>query len=1376
MSLRLRDFYVILIIAFLDIPPGKAYTLNIRLTSRSESQKSGGLHMLSRFSVKKPYTVVVAVVLVILLGIVSVTKMNTDLLPSMNLPYAIVMTTYVGASPEAVEETVTKPIEQSMATVSNIKNVSSVSRENASVVVLEFEETTNMDSVSLEMRENLDQIKGYWDDTIGNPIIMKLNPDMLPVLVAAVDVDGLSAAETTDYIEDNVQPNIESIDGVARVSSSGGVTESVEVRINQEKLDAANQKVKDAINGKFQEEEQKLDDAQAELNDGKAELESGKKELESGQNQAASQIGQGSGQLSQAQSELTKNAAEIDVQLQNLESKQAELDSQAKILTETENKLNETVEKLTEAKSGLTQAAEGKAKLEEAITQIADQIKQLEDQIAALSPQKPDSMTEEEWQKTLEDLTSAKEQLAAQKAELEQQLQAIVSQLENLDEDTINTGLAAANKGLEEIAKAKAELSAGQQQLDAGKQKLQEVKQQIQAGQSQMTSAQIQLETQKILASVQLGSASSKIAMGSSQLEAAQTQLDSGREQLDNAKEQAQDKADLNTILTTDMVKGILTAENFSMPAGYVTEEKKDFLVRVGDKVQDVESLGDLVLLDLGLDGLASIRLSDVADITVTDDSSEVYAKINGNPGVMLSIEKQTGYSTGDVTDKILDRMESLEKENEGLHFTTLMNQGIYIDMVVSSVLENMIYGGILAILVLFLFLRDIKPTFVIACSIPISVVTALVLMYFSGVTLNIISLSGLALGVGMLVDNSIVVIENIYRMRSEGVHARKAAVEGARQVAGAIVSSTLTTVCVFAPIVFTEGITRQLFVDMGLTIAYSLAASLVVALTLVPMMSAGLLKRAEAKHSPFLEKVQNAYGQSIRFVLHHKIWVLLGALILFLGSMYISVKKGTEFFPSMESTQASMTVTTEKGTPLGDTAAKADEVIDKISDIEDIETIGAMAGGSAMSLGGSSTNEVTMYLVLKEDKKLSSEKLEKEILKRTKDVKGCEVTVSTSNMDMSAMGGSGIQVEIKGKELETLQEIATDLASRVEKIEGTQNVDDGLEETDAQYKIIVDKAKAMRNNLTVAQVFQEVNKKLAEATKATTVSTAAKDYDVYVRSEKDESLTREQLEDITISTTNAEGETKEIKVGDIADFEESVSPQSITRDSQSRYMSVTAEVASGYNIGLIGNEVQKIVDDYETPEGYTLEMKGEDETINEAMGQLMQMLALALVFMYLIMVAQFQSLLSPFIIMFTIPLAFTGGFLGLIISDKPVSIVAMVGFVMLSGIIVNNGIVLVDYINQLRKEGMEKREAIAQAGRARLRPIVMTALTTILGLVTMAMGMGMGADMVQPMAIVTIGGLIYGTLLTLFVVPCIYDILNRRHYKKDEERLVDEE
>ena len=1335
--------------------------------------------MLSRYSVKKPYTVVVAVVLVLILGVVSFTKMNTDLLPSMDMPYAMVMTTYPGASPETVEQTVTRPIEQSMATVSNITNVSSVSSENASVVILEFSEDANMDSVTLEMRENLDQIKGYWDESVGNPMIMKLNPDMLPVFVAAVDMDGLTAPQTTDYVENHILQEMESIAGVARVSVSGGVTEQIRVELQQDKIDGLNQKVQDAINGKFAGEEQKLQDAQKQLEEGQAQLESGRQQLESGQQAAAGQIGQGSAQLSQAKEQMQAGLQEISAQLQTLEEKQAELEKQGEVLTASRAPIEAMLKELTAAKNEYYQAAAGKQELENTIAQLETQIATATESIAQLESQLEQAQTPEEQQElqnAIGKMNAQLDSLNMAKTEAQAQLQTLNEGLALMDIEVINKGIEEANSGLSQIAQAQAQLDAGLAQITQGKEKLNQAREQLESGKSQMSAAEVQLETQKILAAVQMSSAAAKIEVSTSQMQAAQSQIDAGKEQLDAAKEQIQEQTDLHTILTQDMIKGILAAENFAMPAGYVQEDKEDYLVRVGEKVQDVDTLKDLVILDLGLEGLEPIKLSDVAEIQVTDDSSEVYAVINGNPGVMLTIEKQTGYSTGEVTDKILDRMESLEQEEKGLHFTTLMDQGIYIDMVIQSVMQNMIYGGILAVLILFVFLRSVRPTFVIACSIPISVVAALVMMYFSGVTLNIISLSGLALGVGMLVDNSIVVIENIYRMRNEGVPARKAAIEGAKQVAGAITSSTLTTVCVFAPIVFTEGITRQLFVEMGLTIAYSLAASLLVALTVVPMMSAGLLQKTEEKQSRFLDKLQEGYSQLILKALHHKTWVLLGALGLFLLSAVLSISKGTEFFPSMESTQVTMTITTEKGTPLEETAAKSNEVMEKISDIKDIESIGAMASGSSMMSGESNTNTVTMYLVLKEEKTLNNAQLEKEIKKRTKDVKDCEIQISTDSMDMSALGGSGINIQISGKELDELQSIAKDLAKKLEGIKGTQNVSDGLEDADAEYEVIVNKEKAMEYNLTVAQVFQAINKELAEAASATTISTAAKDYEVYVESDAKETMTRESIGKIPVEYTDSEGKKGEVLVGELAEFKDSFTPQAITREDQSRYVSVSAEIATGYNIGLVSQKVQKMLDDYHMPEGYRGQMTGEDETINEAMGQLMLMLVLALVFMYLIMVAQFQSLLSPFIIMFTIPLAFTGGFLGLLLTGKPVSIIAMIGFVMLSGIIVNNGIVLVDYINQMRKEGMEKYAAIAKAGKDRLRPIIMTALTTVLGLVTMAMGLGMGGDMVQPMAIVTIGGLLYGTLLTLFVVPCIYDILNHKSYQKDEKRLEDKE
>lgn len=1343
--------------------------------------------MLSRLSVKKPYTVVVAVVLIIILGVVSFTKMNTDLLPSMNLPYAIVMTTYQGANPETVETVVTKPVEQSMATVSNIENVSSVSRENMSLVVLEFAETANMDSATIEMRENLDQISSFWDDSVGKPIIMKLNPDMMPIMVAAVEIDGLSDTEVTDYVSNNIEPELESIAGVASVTTTGTITESVDVLIQQDKIDAMNEKVKDALKGTFAEKEEELEDAQAELEDAKTELEDGKAELDSGKEEAASQIGEGAAKLNEAQAQLIEGKQEIEDGLKQLEEKQAELDEGKKSLEKNEKEARDGLQQLKQTKSmleqlpgAITTLSDEKTKLETTLAQTQEGIRQIE---AALQMD-PDNA---ELQKQLEELKGIEatlpqgiDDITGKIEESQGALDSIVAALEAASPEdalaTVETQIGNVEDGLIKVTEGKQQLEDGQEKLDEGKAKLEAAKEQLDSGQGQINSGITELNTKQILASIEMSIAGAKIDSGTSQLEDGQEQLDSGKEQLEDAREEALKNSDLNNILTSDMVKGILAAENFSMPAGYLTEEGTEYLVRVGDKLQDVDYIQDLVVLDLGLDDLAPIKLSDVADVAVHNDSSEIYANLNGNPGVMLSIEKQTGYSTGDVTDRILERFEELKTENTDLGVSVLMDQGIYIDLVVNSVLQNMIFGAILAILILLFFLKDIRPTFVIGCSIPISVVTAVVLMYFSGVTLNIISLSGLALGIGMLVDNSIVVIENIYRLRNEGMSARKAAVAGAAQVAGAIAASTLTTVCVFAPIVFTEGITRQLFVDMGLTIAYSLLASLVVALTLVPMMSAGLLRKTKAKSTPMLDKIQNGYGSLLKVALRFKPIVLILAVVLLVGSMVLSLAKGTAFMPEMESTQVSMTVSMDKERSFEELTSAADEVIASIEGLEDIESIGAMAGGSMVSsMMGGSSNSVSMYLVLREDRELSNEALERELLDRTKGI-DCEVEVETSSMDMSALGGSGISIQIKGKELDTLQKLSSEVADIVKKVPGTVEVSDGLEDTDKEYRVVVNKGKAMEYGLTVAQVFQDVNKHLAEASSATTLSTATKDYSVYVRTETDEEMTREQLSNMKLSYTNKEGEEKKIRLKRIADFEEAVSPQSINRDAQSRYMSVTAQLDTGYNIGLVSADVEAALKDYELPAGYTMEMQGEDETIKDAMGQLMLMLLLAVVFMYLIMVAQFQSLLSPFIVMFTIPLAFTGGFMGLIVSDSEVSVIAVIGFVMLSGIIVNNGIVLVDYINQLRKEGMAKKAAIVEAGKARLRPIVMTALTTILGLSTMAMGLGMGADMVQPMAIVTIGGLIYGTILTLFVVPCIYDMLNRKNYKKDEARLEDEE
>lgn len=1273
--------------------------------------------MLSKFSVKKPYTVVVAVVLVIILGFVSFSKMTVDLLPSMNLPYAIVITAYPGASPEEVEQTVTKPIEQTMATVSNIKNISSSSRENASTVMLEFDQTANMDSVTIEMRESLDQISGYWPDTIGNPMIMKLNPTMMPVMVAAVSADGDDAAAASKAIQEKVIPEIESIEGVASVTESGTVEETVEVTVNPEKVKKLNDDVKANLDSKFQEADQALKDA-------KAKVESGKAALTKGQKAAAKQMGAAEAEISKKSAELSQGQLEVNAKISELNLAKAQLDSKKAELAAKELEL-------TTAKKALESL---KAKGHEVQTAL---------------------------EKLLEDIKVNGE--TQEKADKKKELETQVKQL-NLYDSTMKQ----LNDGLAQIAAGKKQMAQAERQITEGRKALETMKAQLAKGAVSLAEARGQMSSAQVQAAAQLSAGTSQLAIGEQTISGKQAELDS-------AKEQAYQGADMEHILTVDMVKTLLTAENFNMPAGYVKEEGIDYLIRVGDKFRDIDSLKNLVLVNM--EGIDPVKLSDVADVVQVNNADEIYAKINGNAGVMLSIQKQTGYSTGDVSKRVLEKFKSLEKENPKLNLITLMDQGVYIDLIIDSVLQNLLFGAVLAVLILLAFLKNIRPTFVIACSIPISLMAAIVMMYFSGVTLNVISLSGLALGVGMLVDNSIVVIENIYRMRNEeGASAKKAAIKGARQVSGAIMASTLTTICVFAPIVFTQGITRQLFVDMGLTIAYSLLASLLVALTVVPMMSAGLLKKTEEKDGRMIDKLQSFYAGTLRKALKWKAFVLLAAVALLVLSGVLAMSRGTAFMPEMESTQISLSLETEEGTSLADTAKVADDVMERLLKIDDIENIGAMASsGSMMGMGNASTNQIELYAILKEDKKLSNDELKKRIEKDTEGING-ELTVHMSNMDMSALGNSGVVVRVTGRDMDELQRIAKDIAKIIKDVKGTQNISDGMEEMTGELRVIVDKEKAIAHNLTVAQVYQQISAKVAEAKTATTLSTDTKDYDVFVMNRSDEEMKREDVRNMSVTAKKQDGTEEEVALKDIAAFEDAVGLQSISRENQNRYINVTAEIKDGDNIGLVSNRVKDALKGYEAPEGYEVEMAGEDETIMEAMTELLKMLGLAIVFMYLIMVAQFQSLRSPFIIMFTIPLAFTGGLFGLFFSGSPVSVIAMVGFVMLSGIIVNNGIVFVDYTNQLMESGMERREALVEAGKTRLRPIIMTALTTILGLSTMALGIGSGADMVQPMAIVTIGGLIYGTILTLYVVPCIYDLFHKKEKARLKDTIEDEE
>lgn len=1344
--------------------------------------------MLPKLSVKKPMTIFVAVIVVIVLGIVSVFKMTPDLLPNMDFPYAIILTTYPGQTPETVESVVTKPLEQSLSTIDGVKTITSTSSDNYSMLTLEFEDGTNMDTATVDMRCNLDTIKDAWPDGVGSPYLMKINPNMMPVAMVAVDYDGYDTVQISDYVNNELKNQLEGIDGVASVSTKGIVTQKENVIISQTKIDALNAKINDALNDKFGDAEKKISDAKKELQDNISKAEQGSDTIEQSINDLNSQQEEVAKQLADAQGKAQSGYTEI------LNAKMQLLDQQ--------QSLTATKQTLTIAYQTLTQIKEKLDSLQDEKVQLTQQIETFEkiynDYKDALSKLANPDLTDEQLAQVRAILAKIDEELdkyGFPKEELEERLNNAKNALTNVDKAITQT--VEALKGLdtteEKLDDTIAEIADKISQVDGGITQIAAAVKGLDNNTVSVNQALSEIEKQQSLAAYQLSGGLSALNTKQSEVNSALTQLNSAQEELKSAsdelsdqKDKAKKAADMTNTVTISNVSNILTAQNFSMPAGYVSDDENiKYLVRVGDKIDGDKEMQSLALFDTGIDGIGVVKLSDVADVFIADDSDEVFTKINGNSGVVFSFSKQSDAATATVSENISKKLNSLTQENEGLHFTTLMDQGDYIDIIINSVLQNLLMGAVLAIIILYLFLRDIKPTLIVALSIPISVIFALVLMYFSGVTLNMISLSGLAIGVGMLVDNSVVVIENIYRLRNLGVPPVKAALNGAKQVAGAIASSTLTTICVFFPIVFIEGLTRQIFMDMALTITYSLLASLIVALTLVPAMGQRMLRKVKpVKHGMF-DKMLGGYEKSIRFVLKHRAIALIAAVVLLFGSMFGAVARGFSFMPNMASTELSVTVSLDDSATMDDTIDAAQNLLDTLSEYDEFETVGVMTGSttSLMGLTGSVSSSdadkgsVMAYAVFKDDKVKNSESISKEIEAELQSIDGdVVVSGSSSSSSMSAMlGNDGVSIKLYGDDLKTLQNTAKDMAEKLAAVDGIDETDNGIGATSGEIKVTVDKTKAAKKSLTVAQVYKQIAAAITSETTSSTLTNSGKDLDVVVIKDENSDVTKNNIKDIKLTYTDKEGNEKTTKLSEVAEISDSESMNSITRSDQKRYIKVSGTLKDGYTNTDVSNKAKALFDDYKLPDGCSIEYSGSNESTMEAVNQMLLMMLLGVILIYLIMVAQFQSLKSPFIIMFTIPLAFTGGFLGLLITGFDVSVVALLGFVMLCGIIVNNGIVLVDYINNLRLEGKKRREAIVEAGKTRMRPILITAITTVLGLSTMALGIGTGSEIMQPIAIVCIGGLLYATIMTLYIVPVIYDILSKKELRKVSESDLEE-
>ena len=1361
---------------------------------------------MEKFSVKKPFTILVMVVAIIILGFVSLSGMTTDLLPKMSLPYLLVITTYPGASPEKVESSVSEPVESALGSISGVKNVYSMSYENYGIVELEFADGTDMDSAMVKVSSALDSVKSALPEECGSPNIMEISMDMMASVYLAASYEGKDIQETSRFVEDTLIPYLERQEGVTSISDIGIVENSISVDLNQDKIDVLNEKILAKTNDAFADAVDQLNDAKKQLLESEQKLADSTQELVDGQKD----IDDGRTKLDDAQKEL-------DEQKEKLEDAKDSLEDQKK---DTENKLataSQALDQLNALQTDLLTLQAQEESLKATITQIEKSL--------------------EEQRKTTNDIPDVV-------AGLDQMITVLTSSLMNLtdrDSADVNTvldasipGMRLSGLGIDETAwdtltpegrkellqktaagyQTQKALLSGYKDYVSSLNSLQVEKAGVQAAVSAAEAelkksgvSYTDIEKAKIEAAAGFGAASAQISSGQSALNSAQTTLDSNKESLDSAQDQITEgwdsiadakkqladgwdqyhtslenfevqkaealrNANADQLVNMQTLSQLIYAQNFAMPAGYLDDaEDNSWLLKIGSNYESVDDLSNIVLTNI--EDIGDVRLCDVADITVIDNADDSYARLNGQSAVVLSVFKSSTSGTNEVSKNIAAAISELEEQYPGLSVLTLMDQGDYITMIINGVLQSMIVGAALAILILALFLKDVKPTIVVAVSIPLSVLTALILMYFTDISLNMMSLSGLALGIGMLVDNSIVVIENIYRLRSKGVGAARAAVQGTRQVAGAIIASTLTTVCVFLPMVFTAGTVRELMMPISLTIIFTLAASLLIAMTVVPAAGSTLLRNSKEKKHPFFDKVQDIYGKMLAFCLKVKVVPLTIAIGLLVYSIWAVMRMGIVMIPDMTSNQIEISVQMPEDTDKEECYKRADQVLDAMTTIDGIGDVGAMAGGDTTLVASSSgmsdsTYDQFTFLVLTENENAGKEEVNRicrEIEERTADI-DCELTISTGMSEMSTMMGSGLSVKVYGDDLDTLTKITQDICDLAATIPGYENISNGQEEPDQVIRLVLDKDAAMRKGLTVAQIFSELNGKLTESTDAATVTIDGEDMKIVVKDGR-EPLTRENLLDYNfeIQTTDDNGNTvtEDHPLSEFATLKLEDGVQSINRENQSRYMTVTATVAEGSNATLLSRELQPLIDAYELPDGYTIDTAGESDMVNQMVIQMSKVLLLGLALIYLVMVAQFQSLLSPFIVLFTVPLAFTGGLIGLLLMNEPLSVMGMMGFVVLLGTVVNNGIVFVDYANQLRMGGLERREALIATGKTRMRPILMTALTTILAMVSLLFGDDLSSQMSKGMAIVVAGGLAYATLMTLFIIPVMYDILFKR-------------
>ena len=1277
---------------------------------------------MEKFSVKKPFTVLVAVIMVLMLGFVSISNMQTNLLPDVNTPYLMVVTVYPGASPERVESEVSDVMQNALGTVAGVEKVTATSAENYSLLLMQFSDDTDMNSAMVKVSNKVDQTTASLPSSCLTPSIIEYSLNMNAFMTVAVSREGSDVYDLSEFVSDTLVPYVERKGGVSSVSTNGLIEKMVQVQLSQEKIDAINEKLLEVI-------DVQLADARKQLESAEAQIEAGRKEYNRQFKNYSNTV---SDTMMQEMSGQVGDAIEV-------------VRKQAQALLDSVNQLIAVVQE---------------PEIQQAMIDVRDGLQRVMDKFNETGMKDIDSLIEivTELRDITDKLTGALQQLqqrlntesgteGSTAADLADDLQ--VQQSLNTVYNTLNDVI----KAMDDVPGLTKTFSDAIGNFS---------QQQMQAYMKFTEAREMLNEYEKQLA------------------EAKQTYAD--------AEEKAMASSDVSKLLDIDTLAQLIYAQNFSMPAGYVKDSSgKSWLLKVGEEYDSIEDISGALLLHV--DGFGDVRLSDVADVEVIDNAEASYTRLNGERAAVLKIYKGATSSASEVSDNCLSAFQELEAQYDGLHVVVLSNQGNYITIIVKSILSSMVIGAALAIIVLAIFLRDVKPTLVVGFSIPLSVLFAVVLMYFTGMDLNVMTLAGLSLGIGMLVDNSIVVIENIYRLRGRGVPAARAAVQGAKQVGMSVVASTLTSVCVFLPVVFSSSIVKSLMQPMSLCIGYCLMASLIVALTVVPAAASTVLKKAEPKQLKWFDKIQDKYAKSLEWCFRHRALPLLAAVVLLAFCGWRVFSMGVELLPTITSNEAIVTLSTTKDLSKEDSYAIAGKAVEAMLEVDHVEEVGIttdtrVAGMDIGQLGLPTTitdllnaaNSYGTYQVnVMLDESLSSSEIEtarQALEDALSGIEDCTAKVEISGMqELTSQLASGLSVKIYGADAETLSQLSEKVVDIVNDTEGFANATNGLGSGDATINLHIDRDKVRSYGLTVAQVYQQIAAKLTTTTTAQTpVTVDGSTMSVQISNNLDP-VTKENMMDITFETTvmSADGTTSTgtCTLADMATWDTGSAPDSITSEDQTQYVSVTADTLDGYNTTVQARVLEKKLNEFalsdEMPEGCSFSMGGESDSVNFMVNEMVQWLSLALPFVYLVMVAQFQSLLSPFIVLFTIPLAFTGGLLGMLFTGQQLTMISLMGFIVLMGTVVNNGIVFVDYANQLRLGGMERRAALIATGKTRMRPILMTTLTTVLAMLQLVFSNDMASQLMSGMAIVIICGLSYATLMTLYIVPILYDILFRK-------------